>query len=144
MKLYTIGFSKKSAKKFFELLSKHGVRRVIDIRLNNKSQLAGFTKAEDLQFFLKSIGDIEYIHITEYAPSKELLKGYQKKSVNWDEYEKRYIAILEERAILRNIDYSIFDHACFLCNEPSADYCHRRLLAEYLAKNNKDINIVHI
>ncbi|MFH1318462.1 MAG: DUF488 domain-containing protein, partial [Candidatus Omnitrophota bacterium] len=87
---------------------------------------------------------IEYLHIPKYAPSKELLKGYQKKSVDWCEYEKRYIAILKERNILKNIDYSIFEHACFLCSETSADYCHRRLLVEYLAKNNKDISIIHI
>lgn len=144
MNLYTIGFVKKSAKDFFDILKNNGIIKVIDIRLNNKSQLAGFTKKEDLQFFLKAICNIDYVHIEQYAPTKELLKTYKKKKIDWEEYEKEYTAILDRRNILNNIDYSIFENACLLCSEPTAQQCHRKLLAEYLARGNREITIIHL
>ena len=70
MRLFTIGFTKKSAEGFFTNLSKAGVKRVIDIRLNNMSQLAGFTKRDDLRYFLRTICNIDYIHLPELAPNK--------------------------------------------------------------------------
>ncbi len=144
MNLYTIGFVKISAEEFFSQLIKNNVKRLIDIRLNNKSQLAGYTKHRDLKYFLSTIGNIDYIHKVELAPTKELLTSYKKKLTTWDDYEKRYREILEERKILENIDYSLFDNACLLCSEPTADHCHRRLLAEYLANHNKSFNIIHL
>lgn len=144
MTLYTIGFTKKSAKEFFEKLINHNIRKVIDIRLNNSSQLAGFTKGNDLKYFLKTIANIGYIHLPEYAPSKELLNNYKQKNISWEDYENQYLSILENRQILKNIDYSIFNDACLLCSEPTADKCHRRLLSEYLANKHKDMKIVHI
>ncbi|MDO9536825.1 MAG: DUF488 domain-containing protein [Thermoplasmata archaeon] len=144
MKLYTVGFTKKNAKQFFELLIKNNVKRLIDIRLNNKSQLAGFAKGEDLSYFLKRIGNIEYIYKPDYAPTKELLNLYRDKAIDWKEYEKQYIQILKEREILKNIEWSLFDGACLLCSEETADMCHRRLLAEYLAGANKEIEITHL
>ena len=84
MKLYTIGFIKKSARVFFETLLKNNIKRLVDIRLNNTSQLAGFTKREDLRYFLEAIGNIEYIHLEKFAPSKELLNAYKKKLINWE------------------------------------------------------------
>jgi len=144
MNLYTIGFVKKSAKEFFEALKNNAVSKVIDIRLNNKSQLAGFTKKEDLRYFLKAICNIDYVHIEPYAPTKELLSAYKKKKINWEEYEKEYTAILDGRSILDNIDYSLFENACLLCSEPTAQKCHRRLLAEYLARDNEKITIKHL
>jgi uncharacterized protein (DUF488 family) len=144
MTIYTIGFTKKSAKEFFEALISHNVKKVIDIRLNNSSQLAGFTKGNDLKYFLKAIANIDYIYRPEYAPSKELLNEYKSKKVNWPEYEKRYSNILEARGVLRNINYSMFDQSCLLCSEPSPDKCHRRLLAERLAESNSEISIVHL
>lgn len=144
MKLYTIGFMKKSARVFFENLLKNNVKRIVDIRLNNTSQLAGYTKREDLRYFSEAIGNIEYIHLEKFAPTKELLNAYKKKLINWEEYEKRYIGILEKRNVLENIDYSIFNDACLLCSEPTADQCHRRLLAEYLANHNNQIEIIHL
>ena len=144
MRLFTIGFVKKSAKEFFETLKNNEVSRVIDIRLNNKSQLAGFSKKEDLQYFLKEICNIDYVHLVRFAPTKELLNSYKKKNINWEQYEKDYTAILDQRNVLENIDYSIFENACLLCSEPSAQQCHRRLLAEYLTKNNNKIIIKHL
>lgn len=144
LKLFTIGFTKKSAKEFFRLLIQNGVKRIIDVRLNNKSQLAGFTKSEDLQYFLKTIGDIEYIHKPNYAPTKELLDAYKNKKIDWDEYELKYFNILKDRNILKNIDYSIFNNACLLCSEATPEQCHRRLFSEYLKKQNKLINLIHL
>jgi uncharacterized protein (DUF488 family) len=144
MKLFTIGFTKKSAEEFFETLKKNNVKRLIDIRLNTKSQLAGFAKQNDLKYFLNKIGNIEYLYMTDLAPTKELLDGYQDKRVSWDQYQKEYIAILDKRKILNNIDYSTFENACFLCSEAEAKQCHRRLAAEYIAKTNKSIEIIHL
>jgi len=144
MNLYTIGFSKKSAKQFFELLTNNGVKRLVDIRLNNKSQLAGFTKQDDLKYFLKAIGNIEYVYMPIFAPTEELLKGYQQKKVNWDMYEKEYLDILKKRDVLKNMDFSVFDSACLLCSEDSSEQCHRRLAAEYIAKHNNKVKVVHL
>ncbi|HUV79613.1 MAG TPA: DUF488 domain-containing protein [Candidatus Bathyarchaeia archaeon] len=144
IKLYTIGFTKKSAKKFFEILKKNNVEKIIDIRLNNTSQLAGFTKMEDFKYFLNEIGDIKYIHMLDCAPTEDLLKNYKKRNITWNEYEKRYFDILEKRNILKDIDYSIFNNACLLCSESSPKFCHRRLLAEYLAEHKTEISIIHL
>jgi uncharacterized protein (DUF488 family) len=144
MTLYTIGFSKKNAETFFELLILNGIKRLIDIRLNNKSQLAGFTKSGDLKYFLRKIANMEYIYMPMFAPTKELLKKYQEKQVGWKEYEGQYEKILDERNVLDNIDYSIFDNAVLLCSESTSECCHRRLLAEYLANSNSNIKIKHL
>ncbi len=144
MKLFTIGFTKKSAEEFFESLKKNNVKKLIDIRLNTKSQLAGFAKQNDLKYFLQQICQIEYLYMPNLAPSKELLDGYQDKRVSWEQYEKEYLALLEERKILSNIDYSVLNNACFLCSEDTPKQCHRRLAAEYFARANKEIEIVHL
>jgi uncharacterized protein (DUF488 family) len=144
MNLYTIGFTKKTAAQFFELLIRNNVKRLIDIRLNNKSQLAGFAKGEDLSYLLPKIGNIEYVYKPEYAPTKELLDRYRDKQIDWIGYDREYIQILKERDILKNIDWALFDGACLLCSEETADACHRRLLAEYLAAANRDIVIKHL
>lgn len=144
MKLYTIGFTKKNAEHFFELLIRNNVKRIIDIRLNNKSQLAGFAKGEDLSYLLPKIGNIEYVYKPEYAPTKDLLDRYRDKIIDWNAYEKEYVKNLKERDILKDIDWALFDSACLLCSEEAADMCHRRLLAEYLADANKSIEIKHL
>lgn len=144
MKLYTIGFTKKTAEKFFEILIRNRVKRVVDIRLNNKSQLAGFAKGEDLAYLLPKVAGIEYAYAPEYAPTKELLDGYRDEKVPWREYEVEYLRILEERGIKKNINWSQFEDACLLCSEETAENCHRRLLAEYLASLNKDIEVIHL
>jgi uncharacterized protein (DUF488 family) len=107
MKLFTIGFTKKTSQKFFTKLVENGVTKVIDIRLNNKSQLAGFTKGDDLKYFLKAIGNIEYIYKPGYAPTKELLNEYRDNKITWEEYESGYLNMLRDREILKNIDWAV-------------------------------------
>lgn len=143
MTLYTIGFSQKSAEEFFKILKTNNIIRLIDIRLNNKSQLAGFANVRHLLYFLK-IHDIEYLYRPDFAPSKELLNGYKDKSISWKEYEIVYNEILIKRNIIEKIDWVIFENSVLLCSEPTADKCHRRLLAEYLAQKNNEIKIKHV
>lgn len=144
MNLYTIGFTKKSAKQFFELLKKNQVKCLIDTRLNNKSQLAGFAKKDDLEYFLDALANIKYVYKPEFAPSDEILTKYKKGSMSWQEYEVKYLHLLEQRKILKDLDYSLFENACFLCSEHSAEHCHRRLLAEYLKQHNPSLKIIHL
>lgn len=144
--LYTIGFTKKNAQKFFELLKKAGIRKLVDIRINNASQLAGFAKGTDLEYFMKVICNAEYEHITDFAPTKELLKDYQDKAIDWSGYTVIFNNLLKERHIAERYNVEGFDNACFLCTEDTAEQCHRRLVVEYLKRKNpdKDIRIVHL
>jgi uncharacterized protein (DUF488 family) len=143
MIIYTIGFAQKNAEDFFTLLTKNGVKKLVDIRLNNKSQLAGFANAKHLPYFLK-LHNIEYEYKVELAPSKELLKGYKDKLVSWKKYVKIYNQLLIKRDVLKNISIEELDNIVLLCSEPTAEQCHRRLLAEYLADNFKKITIKHL
>ena len=143
MNIFTIGFSQKSAEDFFTLLIQNKVKKLIDIRLNNKSQLAGFANAKHLPYFLK-LHNIEYEYKPKLAPSKNLLDGYKKKTIDWNEYIDIYNKLLIDRDILKNISIEDFNNAVLLCSEPTADQCHRRLLAEYLANNFKNIQIKHL
>lgn len=144
--LYTIGFTKKNAQKFFELLKNAGVRKLVDIRINNASQLAGFAKGTDLKFFMRAICNAEYEHITDLAPTKELLKNYQDKVIDWNGYTVVFKKILQDRHIAERFNVENFDNCCFLCTEDTPEQCHRRLVAEFFkAKNpDKDIRIVHL
>lgn len=145
MKIYTIGFTKKSAKEFFELLKRNDIVQVIDIRLNNTSQLAGFTKKDDLKYFLNELCGVEYSHFKFLAPTKEIRNRYNKEK-NWDVYVKEYIELLERRKVLDKLDKSFFEgrKTCFLCSEASAEHCHRRLLAEYLKDHWSDVEVTHL
>ena len=122
MKIFTIGFTKKNARQFFELLKVNEIDIVLDIRLNNKSQLAGFTKGEDLQYFLSEICHCDYRHCLEFAPTKEILDSYKKSLITWGEYEEQYTALMNKRekhfAFLD--DYAKYENVCLLCSEPSA------------------------
>lgn len=143
--LYTIGFTKKSAAQFFNLLRDNHVKQLVDVRISNNSQLAGFAKGKDLEFFVKEICNIPYQHITDFAPTKELLDKWHKKEMTWDDYENNYTALLDERDILSKHGTKPFDGACFLCSEEKPEICHRRLLAEYMKKHStEDIQIVHL
>jgi len=142
--LFTIGFGQKSARQFFTLLQENKVNRVIDIRLNNSSQLAGYTKKPDLGFFLQAIAGIGYIHVEDFAPTKEIMDEYKSKKTNWQTYEKQYTELIAARNPLGKLDLNIFDGACLLCSEPTAEKCHRRLLAEYLTTVIPDLRIVHL
>ncbi|MBN2488006.1 MAG: DUF488 domain-containing protein [Methanosarcinaceae archaeon] len=144
MKLFTIGFTKKSAKTFFEILIKNKVKTVIDIRLNNKSQLAGFTKADDLTYFLDEIAGINYVHMSNLAPSKELLQGYKNNKISWTDYQDEYLKMIMDRNILEKLNQHILENSCLLCSEPTPENCHRRILAEYLAENLGNIDIIHL
>lgn len=143
--LFTIGFTQKKAEQFFETLLKAGVRRVIDTRLNNVSQLAGFTKKNDLEYLLRKIGGIEYIHILELAPTKDILDEYKKKQINWAIYEQRFNQLITERQIEKKVSSDLLDESCLLCSEAKPHNCHRRLVAEYLqGKLDTTINIRHL
>jgi uncharacterized protein (DUF488 family) len=144
MTLFTIGFTRKSAEQFFGVLVCAGVRRVIDVRLKNASQLAGFAKQKDLAFFLDRIGGIQYEHRPSWAPTKEILDAYKKKRIGWDEYEGAFLALLQERPMDTEVSPSLLDHACLLCSEPNADRCHRRLVAEYLVRRFPELTICHL
>lgn len=143
IKIYTIGFAKKNAEEFFTKLKKAKVTKLIDVRLNNVSQLAGFANAKHLPYFL-SLHGIDYVHREELAPTKELLDGYKKKSISWSEYEKQYPQILDSRNVMDKLDINEFDNAVLLCSEATEEQCHRRLLAEYLKGENSDIKVIHL
>ncbi|WP_255812082.1 DUF488 domain-containing protein [Treponema denticola] len=143
-KIYTIGFTKKDAKTFFSLLSKNKIVRLIDIRLNNFSQLAGFTKKSDLQYFLKKICNIEYLHLSELAPTEDILRRYKRGAIGWVEYEQQFNALLQKRKPENSMGLDILMDSCLLCSEPTADKCHRRLVAEYFKKLYPNIEIIHI
>ena len=143
--LYTIGFTKKSAEQFFELLKAHHVRTLVDVRINNSSQLAGFAKGTDLKYFLQQIGGIGYRHVADFAPTKELLSGYRADKVSWPEYEQIYHELLTKRGINQRYNVADFDNCCFLCSEETPEHCHRRLLAEYLQNQApENVRIVHL
>jgi uncharacterized protein (DUF488 family) len=141
--IYTIGFTKKSAQHFFETLIKNKVKRIIDARLNNNSQLAGFTKKVDLEYFLEKIAKIEYIHNLELAPTPEILDTYRKNGGNWEIYEQQFLALMEKRQI-ETQSTDIFNNACILCSEATPQKCHRRLIAEYLNNKWGNLNIQHL
>ena len=142
MIICTMGFAQKNAKTFFELLKKNKVEALIDIRLNNKSQLAGFTKGNDLEYFLPELCECAYYHEVDFAPTKEILDSYKNKKTTWNEYEKAFIPLIESRKVKTKFDekYRKYNCVCLLCSEPTPEQCHRRLLAEMISKENDVIN----
>ena len=144
VRIFTIGFTKTGAREFFTKLRDAGVTRVVDVRLNNRSQLAGFTKQEDLAFFLEAIGGIGYEHRPDLAPTEEILEGYRKKTLDWAAYESRFRALLADRRIEAALAPRQMDGACLLCSEPEAAKCHRRLVAEHLKSKWNNVEIIHL
>jgi uncharacterized protein (DUF488 family) len=144
MRLYTIGFTKKSASRFFETLRDAGVERVVDVRLNNVSQLAGFTKKQDLAYFLDKIVGIGYVHAPLLAPTQHLLDSYKKRGGRWSEYEHGFLELMKERKIETSWAPEMHESDCFLCSEEKPDHCHRRLVAEYLAAHLGGIKVQHL
>jgi uncharacterized protein (DUF488 family) len=144
MKVYTIGFTKTSAESFFTRLQKAGVKKVLDVRLNNVSQLAGFAKKNDLRYFLKAICGIEYTHRPELAPTQEVLDAYKKHGGQWVDYEKRFLELMANRRIEHTVSPEAVDGACLLCSEDKPHHCHRRLVAEYLKEKWGGLEIVHL
>ena len=144
MKVYTIGFTKKSASDFFELLRESGARRLVDVRLNNVSQLAGFAKKNDLEYFLHKICRMKYVHLPELAPTKEMLDAYRKDHRDWDVYERDFLALMDERRIEKSGIKRIISNGCLLCSEDKSEHCHRRLVVEYLQRHWGDVEVVHL
>jgi uncharacterized protein (DUF488 family) len=144
IKLYTIGFTGKSAEKFFDLLRNSGVKKIVDTRVNNVSQLAGFAKGSDLKFFAKEIADISYEHNIDFAPTKELLSQYREKKISWQEYEIEYLNLLDMRKVAKKTNIDSLHENCLLCSEHTPEKCHRRLLAEYLKQVKTNIEIIHL
>lgn len=143
MKLYTIGFTKHTAEEFFEKLKSAGVKQVIDIRINKTSQLAAFAKGSDLPYLLNKTVGIGYISKTELAPTKELLKSYRSKTITWEEFAAKYQNQITESKAISGLNKNDFANSCLLCSEETAEKCHRRLLAEELAKS-WEIEIIHL
>ena len=145
MKIYTIGFTKKNAREFFQLLRMNNIEQLVDIRLNNTSQLAGFTKSENLPFFLKEICAAEYLHEPLLAPTKDILDAYKKRKGRWEDYEKSFMKLMAERKIEDKIDRRLFaTPTVLLCSEAKADHCHRRLVLEYLQGKWGDLKIINL
>lgn len=144
IKLFTIGFTGKSAEIFFNLLRNSGVKKIVDTRINNVSQLSGFAKGTDLKFFAAAIGHIHYEHNIDFAPTKELLSKYRDKQITWEQYELEYLNLLDMRKIIQKINFDSLHENCFLCSEHTPEKCHRRLLAEYLKHVKTDIEIIHL
>ncbi len=144
IELYTIGFTQKSARQFFDLLKNNGVAELVDTRISNQSQLAGFAKSDDLAFFTQAICGISYSHQLDFAPTKELLSKYRKDEISWQEYEVEYLNLLDLRRIAHKADVAHLHCRCLLCSEHTPEFCHRRLLAEYLQAKFSGISIKHL
>jgi uncharacterized protein (DUF488 family) len=147
MEIYSIGFTQKTASQFFSLLKQHNIRRLLDLRLNNVSQLAGFAKRDDLKFFLHEICNADYIHDPNLAPTQEMLDRYKKEKSPWSEYESAFLSLIAERKIETSVDPSIFNvPTVLLCSEPTPEHCHRRLVLEYLRTHwpHHNIQIHHL
>lgn len=142
--IFTIGFTRKSAEQFFESLRSAGVERVIDIRLHNESQLAGFSKRRDLTYFLRVILGIEYVHLPELAPTADMLRAYRAQRGSWPAYERQFMALMTERRIEESLPRTLFERACLLCSEAEPDHCHRRLVVEHLARHWPGVEALHI
>ena len=141
---FTIGFTKKSAEAFFTKLREAGVRRLLDVRLNNSSQLSGFAKRDDLRFFLKALGGIEYQHVVELAPTKEILDAYKKHGGDWSVYEREFLELMAKRSIETQLTEEMLDAGCLLCSEHLPNLCHRRLVVEYLGQHWGGVIATHI
>ncbi|GMW05567.1 MAG: DUF488 domain-containing protein [Gammaproteobacteria bacterium] len=144
MKIFTIGFTRKTAEQFFGKLKASGARRVVDVRLNNVSQLAGFAKKKDLQYFLKQICGMDYVHLPELAPTQDMLDEYKKNKGDWSVYEKRFLDLMRQREIEKTVSREVVEDGCLLCSEDKPHHCHRRLVAEYLKEHWSDVTINHL
>ncbi|MFA5495434.1 MAG: DUF488 domain-containing protein [Porticoccaceae bacterium] len=143
MKIFTIGFTKTTAQRFFDRLKKSGAKSLVDVRLNNVSQLAGFAKRDDLKYFTNEICGIGYQHTPSLAPTKDILDEYKKNGGEWDLYAEKFLSLMAQRKI-EEMDRTQLDGGCLLCSEDKPHHCHRRLVAEYLRDKWGDIEIEHL
>lgn len=145
IEVFTIGFTRKPAQRFFELLKTSAAKRIVDVRLNNVSQLAGFAKRDDLKFFANEICQMEYVHVPELAPTKDILDAYKKHNQDWNVYEEQFLNLMEQRRIETAIPKEMIDGGCLLCSEAQPHHCHRRLVAEYLQEKwDDEFTITHL
>jgi uncharacterized protein (DUF488 family) len=145
MEIYSIGFTQKNAGQFFGTLKAHGIERLLDVRLNNTSQLAGFAKASDLPYFLSEICGAEYEHEPLLAPTQEILDEFKKKKGSWEVYERAFLALMRSRQIESQICEDRFlKKTVLLCSEATPEHCHRRLVLEYLQREWGGIQVIHL
>jgi uncharacterized protein (DUF488 family) len=142
--LFTIGFTQKNAEAFFFALKAAHVGRIVDVRLHNSGQLAGFTKRDDLEFFLRRINKAGYIHLPLLAPTPDMLSSYRAGKTSWDAYANAFSALIHSRKIDKVLRSEIHDRDCLLCSEPTPEQCHRRIVAEYLQRHWKDLAVQHL
>ena len=144
MKIFTIGFTKKTAEQFFILLDRPDLKRVVDIRLNNNSQLAGFAKSGDLRFFLQRVVGKAHVHLPQMAPSADMLTNFRNSKGGWAAYERDFIALMKQRRVEETVPMALLDGGCLLCSEATPEQCHRRLVAEYLVAKWPDVVVEHL
>jgi uncharacterized protein (DUF488 family) len=145
IKTFTIGFTKKNANSFFSMLRDANAKTLLDVRLNNVSQLAGFAKRDDLEFFAREICNIKYVHVPDLAPTKKILDEYKKHKGDWNVYEKEFLQLMWDRNIHKILDKALFHESCLLCSEHDPVYCHRRLVLEFLQKQwDAEIEVKHL
>lgn len=144
MRIYTIGFTKKSAEKFFGLLRASKAATLVDVRLNNVSQLAGFAKRDDLKYFLGELCGMAYVHRPDLAPTQPMLDDYRKHGTSWATYENRFLELIADRGIEDAIPRELLDSAVLLCSEDKPHHCHRRLVTDYLAQHWDSVTIEHL
>ena len=146
MNVYTIGFTKKRAERFFDLVEGSGAKRIVDVRLRPDTQLSGFAKSSDLEYLLKRIAGIEYVHLPELAPDKEMLDAYRKSKADdaWEVYERCFLDLMREREVENAVPRDIIEDSCLLCSEAEPDKCHRRLVVEYLADHWGNLQVQHL
>ena len=143
VQVFTIGFTKTTAEGFFGRLKESRSRKLVDVRLNNVSQLSGFAKRDDLKYFAKSLCKMGYVHAPDFAPTKPMLDAYKKKKIDWLNYESQYLDLMMKRKV-EEFSPADLDGCCLLCSEDTPHFCHRRLLAEYLDQKWGNVEIIHL
>jgi uncharacterized protein (DUF488 family) len=143
VKLFTIGFTKSTAEHFFRRIKSSDATKIVDVRLNNVSQLAGFAKRDDLKYFARELCGAGYQHMPDLAPTKAMLDAYKKQKGDWSSYEREFLGLMSLRHIER-MERPLVDAACLLCSEDKPHHCHRRLVAEYLQHHWGDVEIIHL
>lgn len=144
IRIFTIGFTNTTAERFFTKLGDAGVERVVDVRLNNTSQLAGFSKRDDLAYFLRRLVSIEYVHMPELAPTQDILTAFKKEKGPWEDYEQKFLSLMKNRRIAETIPTGSLSGSCLLCSEHEPTHCHGRLVAEYLRQHWEAVEIIHL
>ena len=147
MTLYTIGFTRRTAQEFFEPIKYRMIQLLVDVRLNNTSQMCGFTKKQDLPYLLETICGCKYEHCPDYAPTQELLTDWKKKRITWQEYEATYRELMLERGAVREFITcceGLYESVCLLCSEPKPQHCHRKLFAELVKAELDETEIIHL